>query len=253
MVNAYARPRGTQSHGARPACTWTRPMPIRWAAPATSAQPTGLSTWAARRAGAARPQARRAPGGRRPPRQNALRPHPLRRPHRFGRPHLCAGPHASLPAIAADAGAPSTRTSTRGPKAPAQARSKLPFVIAAAVILVVLVVRAGAGRSATSARAPSRTFRSVPITGLTDTSNPDDGAWRRDARRHDSRPPPQSAPDKRRCSTFSVAAGTEAYIEVYERSTAGRASPRTWRGRREKELRRHRPRCTVRHDQPGRT
>ena len=98
-----------------------------------------------------------------------------------------------------------------GPKAPGQMRSKLPFVIAAGVVLVVLVVvlvLVFGNRGEEEQDVPS-----VPITGLTDTSNPVDDAA--DGGDGATQAPTPVAPDKVVFS-FSVPAGSTAYIEVYE-------------------------------------
>ncbi len=168
------------------------------------AQPTGFDMGGSSRRGA-RPQ--REGAGDPPPRQNALgRTLYDDRTDSGGRTYAQDRTHPSR-----HAAVPGTQYTNfyAGPKAPAQARSKLPFVIAAAVILVVLVVvlvLVFGNKGASEQDVPS-----VPITGLTDTSNPDDGAGDGAAQT----PPTPIAPDKVVFS-FSVASGTEAYIEVYE-------------------------------------
>lgn len=103
------------------------------------------------------------------------------------------------------------------PRIPGQGRAKLPFIIAAAVVLVVFIVvlvLVFGGKSE-----PEQEVPNVPITGLTDTSNPveeGDGA----SSAADAVQPEQPvvvAPEKVVFS-FSVASGDEAYIEVYEDS-----------------------------------
>ncbi len=242
MVNAYAPARGTQSHGADPhvlgrgLCLSGGPRPQR-------GRSHGLRHGRLVAPGAARPQREKGRTGDPTAAPERARPHPLRRPHRFGRPAtLCAGPHASR-----HAAVPGTQYTNfyAGPKAPAQARSKLPFVIAAAVILVVLVVvlvLVFGNKGASEQDVPS-----VPITGLTDTSNPDDGAGDGAAQT----PPTPIAPDKVVFS-FSVASGTEKPTSRSTKATAGRASPRTWRGRPRRADPRHHH-AQVRHDQTRRT
>ena len=201
------------------------------------AQPTGFDMGGSSRRGA-RPQ--REGAGDPPPRQNALgRTLYDDRTDSGGRTYAQDRTHPSR-----HAAVPGTQYTNfyAGPKAPAQARSKLPFVIAAAVILVVLVVvlvLVFGNKGASEQDVPS-----VPITGLTDTSNPDDGAGDGAAQT----PPTPIAPDKVVFS-FSVASGTEAYIEVYE-GDGGPSIAEDVAGPTEKQLRRHHH-AQVRHDQPG--
>lgn len=100
------------------------------------------------------------------------------------------------------------------PRIPGQGRAKLPFIVAAVAVLVVLIVvlvLVFGGKDE-----PEQEVPNVPITGLTDTSNPvDEGGVAGGVA--DTVQPTVVAPDKVTFS-FSVPSGKEAYIEVYEDS-----------------------------------
>ena len=122
----------------------------------------------------------------------------------------------------------STPTSTRARRLRGRCRSKLPFVIAAGVVLVVLVVvlvLVFGNRGEAEQDVPS-----VPITGLTDTSNPvDDATGGTTAPRR--RPLPW--PPTRWCSRSPCRREARPTSRC-TRATAGRAWPKTWRGPRKR-------------------
>lgn len=96
-----------------------------------------------------------------------------------------------------------------GPKAPSGVQSKLPFLIAGAVILVVLVivlVFAFGGKGGGEEDLPT-----VPVTGIDDTTQGegDEGSQEPVA------PPAPVAPTSAKV-VYEVASGESAYIEVYE-------------------------------------
>ncbi len=99
-----------------------------------------------------------------------------------------------------------------GPKAANGVQSKLPFVIAGAAVLVLLIVVLvlvfSCGNKATETDVPT-----VPITGLSDTTQQGGG----DGDGGDAQPaaPAQVAPTKA-VFAYQVASGSSAYIEVYE-------------------------------------
>ncbi|WP_080803667.1 helix-turn-helix domain-containing protein [Arabiibacter massiliensis] len=100
-----------------------------------------------------------------------------------------------------------------GPKAPNPVQSKLPFIIAGAVILVLLVivlalVFGGKGGEATD-DAPK-----VHVSGLTDPTQTEGGEGSEGAAQEPVTPPKAVAPAKA-VLEYEVASGQTAYIETY--------------------------------------
>ncbi len=95
-----------------------------------------------------------------------------------------------------------------GPTAPSTFKSKLPFIIALIVVIAIIVcvcVFVFGNKSSVDTETP------VPISGLTDTSNPVDET----ATAQTTQKPVPIAPEKV-VFVYSVPQGFSAYIEVYE-------------------------------------
>lgn len=98
-----------------------------------------------------------------------------------------------------------------GPKAPNTLRSKLPFLIGGAVILIALIVVLS---MVLGNRQPAAETTPMPISGLTDTSDPVTETPTASTMPQQQEPA-AVAPDKVVFS-YAVASGEAAYIEVYE-------------------------------------
>lgn len=96
-----------------------------------------------------------------------------------------------------------------GPKAPTGVQSKLPFIIAGAVILVLLIlilVLVFGNKGGDAENVPT-----VPVTGLTDTTQGEEG----EGTQEPAPAPVEVAPTKA-VFEYEVASGQSAYIEIYE-------------------------------------
>lgn len=97
-----------------------------------------------------------------------------------------------------------------GPKAPSGVQSKLPFIIASVVVLVLLIVILF---SIFGSKDGGTDVPNVPVTGLTDTTQGEEG-------QADQQPakPAETAPTSAKV-TYEVAAGKSAWLDIYEDGT----------------------------------
>ena len=146
----------------------------------------------------------------RAPREDYFREESVTGEHRFGRALYNDRPDNEGRTYAQDRVHPSRHTTMTtqytnfyaGPRSPG-VQSKLPFIIAGAIIVILLIVVMVLifGRGGDQ---PAQNTETVPISGLTDTSN----------KSSSSEEPTETAPTFATVD-FEVSSGNEAYIEVY--------------------------------------
>ena len=115
-----------------------------------------------------------------------------------------------------------------GPKAPSGIKSKLPFIVAGIAVLVAVIVVL---TMVLGNKQPAKEDAPMPISGLTDTSNPVD----ENAVAPEQKAPIPVAPDKV-VFTYSVPSGSSAYIEVYESDASAPSVAETVAGPAEKSF-----------------
>ena len=178
----------------------------------SDAQPTGFDMGGSRRGTRGAAAARQAASEERQPRQNAfgrtmysdarndLGP---RTERTYSEDRMHPSRHAAVP------GAQYTNFYA-GPKAPSNMRSKLPFIIVGIVILVLLIVILVLAFGPKGA--PEDDVENLPISGLTDNTQGEEGQGASDAAQQAPAPvAPTSA-----VFEYSIANGDAAYIEIYE-------------------------------------